>query len=191
MAAIRLGWPIAIAPSLFYVYILLDERLGRALVLDSSIDMPFLITWVVNEAIFWVAAAGSLGWLLAYLPGPSAVLKGLVLAAVYAIAVGVGDLLVSGFHDNWTFRAFLLVLFYIALGIRLDLAALRAAGQGFDELVGDYKLKDVRGIVGYAAPAVLALAGIIQQLYFGDVQDAGRDIVSNLTTFIPEVADGR
>ena len=146
------------------------------------------MTWIVNEAIFWLAAALTLGWLLAYLPGRNTVLKGLLLAATYAGAIALGELVVGGYDEHWTFRAFVLVLFYIGLGIRIDLAELRGESKGLRELVDNYRLKDLRVAAGYAAPALLALVGIIQQIYVGDVGEAGRNIVSNLTTFIPNIS---
>jgi hypothetical protein len=187
VTAARLGVPLAVLPFLFYAYLLLDAELGDALAMAPSPRLPYLLTWLVNEAIFWLAAALVLGFLLEQIRLPNAVFKGLVLAGVYAASVGLGQLLVSGVDEHWTFRALVLVLFYIGLGIRLDLAALRAQEQGWSELVAAYDLASWRGAVRYASPALLALVAIAQQLYAGDVQQAGSDLVSNLTTFIPDL----
>ena len=184
--AARLALPLAAVPFGFYVYILLNARLGRAFALDSTEDFPYLLTWIANEAIFWVAAALCLGWLLAYLPGRNAVLKGLALAAVYAGSVGIGALLVGPADEHWLFRAFVLVLFYIGVGIRLDL---EAVWWEWRELVSGYRLTTVRGVTAYAAPALIALIGIVQQIYSGDPQQAGHDLLSGLTTFIPKIGD--
>jgi hypothetical protein len=189
VVAAKLSLPLAVVPFVFFSYTLLDARLGPAFGLHSSFEWPFLLTWIANEAIFWVAAAFTLGWLLVYLPGSNAVLKGLSLAAVYAGSVALGVLLVGRSDEHWLFRAFILVLFYIGLGIRIDFASLRRARMGWREFIAEYNLGTVRGAAAYAAPALLALIGIIQQLYAGNPQQAGHDLLQNLTSFIPNVGN--
>ena len=188
--AAKLSVPLAAVPFLFYAYILLDARLGPAFALHATPELLTVPVWIVNEAIFWIASALVLGWLLAYLPGRNAVLKGLALAGVYAGSVGLGALLLGRTDQHWLFRAFIVVLFYIGVGIRIDLATLKLAGRGWRDLVDASRVGTWRGAAAYAAPALLALIGIASQIYAGHPAQASHDLLQNLTTFIPKPCGG-
>ena len=79
--------------------------------------------------------------------------------------------------------------FYVALAVRIDYAEL-PAGQSFSNLLAEYPFNTWKPRVAYAAPALLALAGIFQQLYAGDVSGAGRDIFTSLRLLIPNMPTG-
>jgi hypothetical protein len=188
VSAARLGLPIAVIPFAFYAYLILRSRLGAALELDASANLPFLIVAIVGEATSWVAAAVALGLLRPYLPGVT-MLQGLFLAALYAVSIGVADLFVAGIDPDWPFRALVIVVFYVALAVRIDYAE-RPEGETLFDLLARYPSSKWRPRIAYAAPAVLALAGIFQQLYAGDVSGAGRDIFTSLRLFIPDIPPG-
>ncbi len=191
LEAVRLGAPLAVLPFLFYCYLLLHSHLRARFAFAAVDGIPNLLVVITNEAVFWLAAALVLGWLLAYLPWSNCALKGLSLALIYTGAVALGKVVTGGITDQWGLRAFVLVLFYIGLGTRLDLATLHATNRGRDYLVTGYQLNRWRGLAGYAAPALLALIGIAHQIYVGDLAHAGENILNNLTTLIPSGPAGR
>jgi hypothetical protein len=90
-------------------------------------------TAVLTEFEFWLVAAFTFGALYSYLWGRNGMAKGVTLAGVYLLVQAIIALLqlwmqrqgTSALNAVFTVRAWLLLLFLVVLGLRIDSLTLR------------------------------------------------------------------
>jgi hypothetical protein len=168
--AVRLGWPFWLAPAGLLVYLNLSKAkdfFHPPVWAPSPLDIAGL---VLDEVGFWVGASFALGALWPYLVGRRGLLKGLVVAAVYAVAVGTSELvgsLLGQIRPPLYIRASLLAVFLALVGIRMDRATISFRTRGWNRLLDLYRLGSI-GNVGNAFVYGLTLAatafGLWQQI---------------------------
>jgi hypothetical protein len=194
-AAVRLALPLIAIPVAFSAYVIVDnivDRWSLAVLYHAPIA---IIGSLAAETLFWIVAAFTLGALLAYLPFRSSPAKGVALAGAYivpllalhVISEVVDDVTHFGrlFHlqlSSWTFRGFELLLFLVALGVRLDRVSVK---DTVARLVPLYGLDDFRATVVYAAPVVLTIVLVGGQLFRGEAAGAIQTILENVSSFVP------
>jgi hypothetical protein len=183
-AALRQGAALAVLPVTYYLYVLLTHQ--HILGFDTDFGPVRMLTAMAAEVGFWLAAAFVLGFAFPYLRGRNGVLKGLTLGAIYALAVAVGAAADSGYFafnvGGNVFRVGELILFLALLGAGLDLETVRVGDERrtTKALFEHYRLHDVRRIVSYASPLILAAFAVAQQLLSGHAGNAVLELIKNL-----------
>jgi hypothetical protein len=83
-----------------------------------------------------------------------------------------------------------LLLFLIALGVAVDWESLRARVGSWRDLLDYYEVSDVRAVAAYAAPLIIAVTVIAQQLLSGEAHDAIISIIRGFSTVVPQGGQG-
>lgn len=185
--AIGIGGWLALVPVGYFCWRLILElpsRLG-----GSSFATPGVLVLVMTEVAFWLTAAFVLGAIGSYLPGDHHLSKALVLASLFAAATGLaalaGEWLGLAGATGWILRVSTLALFLSAVGFILDAKTLSAHGLSWREAIDLYRLGRVDSLVRYAAPVLLALIAVIQQLLTGAGADVVKSVLENSTNLLP------
>jgi hypothetical protein len=185
--AAKIGGVIGLIPIGYFFYILITQQAREQL--GSYFGVLSIVFNVASEVAFWLVAAFIMGYLYLYLPGRNGVFKGTFLAIIYWIAemsnVLVSLWLTQSYSTTWTFRALQLSLFLVALGVAIDWYTLKRQNIYWRNLLDYYKLNDVRVLIGYASPLVLAVLAIGQQLLSGQAQQAVTELIKTLPQAIP------
>jgi hypothetical protein len=168
------------------------DRWSWAMLWQSPVGV---VANVARETVFWTVSAFSLGALLAYLPFRNAPMKGLALAGAYIaplLALQVIGIVVDSVFEigrpfqlelsDWSFRGFELILFLMAVGVRLDALSVK---DSVARLVPLYGLDDFRSAIVYIAPVVLTIVLVGGQLFRGDASSAVQTILENASSFVP------
>jgi hypothetical protein len=193
--SVELAWPLALVPIGFSVYVIADGIIQRApegFLFESPLGVAASI---LRESLFWLVSAFSLGALLPYLPFRNAPMKGLALAGAYILPLavlhttaGLVDALTEVgrvFHlelSDWTFRGFELLLFLMAVGVRLDGATVSHTKA---RLVPMYGLDDIRAAIVYLAPVVVTVGLVGSQLFRGEATNALQTILESAGSLLP------
>jgi hypothetical protein len=183
--ALDIGWKIALFPVVFYLYVLFSKNALVWLSPQTDFGVFYLLSGLLREIVFWLAAAFVLGCLYPYLPGTNGVLKGAFLAGIWIVSVLARELIGSGEDTGWIFRSLQLLLFLTLLGAGLDLQTLLRNGIYWRSILDYYQLRDVRTVIGYVSPLILALIAIAQQLLSGQALEAITEIIKSLPQTIP------
>jgi len=183
--ALDIGWKLALFPVVFYLYVLFSKNALVWLSPQTDFGVFYLLSGLLREIVFWLAAAFVLGCIYPYLPGTNGVLKGAFLAGIWIVSVLARELIGSGEDTGWIFRSLQLLLFLTLLGAGLDLQTLLRNGIYWRSILDYYQLRDVRTVIGYVSPLILALIAIAQQLLSGQALEAITEIIKNLPQTIP------
>jgi hypothetical protein len=183
--AVDIGWKIALFPVVFYLYVLFSENALVWLSPQTDFGVFYLLSGLLREVVFWLTAAFVLGCMYPYLPGTNGVLKGAFLAGIWIVSILARELIGLGDDTGWIFRSLQLLMFLTLLGAGLDLQTLLRNGIYWRSILDYYQLRDVRTVVGYLSPLLLALIAIAQQLFSGQALDAITEIIKNLPQTIP------
>jgi hypothetical protein len=200
LTAVKLAWPLALVPIAFSLYLLIAGIVDRAPASILTQVALGVAASVAVETTFWLVAAFSLGALLAYLPSNIAPLKATALTGAYVLPLAALDA-VSSIVDaltgigrpfdiersTWTFRGFQLLLFLVALGVRIDGLSVR---RSIAHLMPLYGLDTVRSAVVYVAPVIVTVLLVANQLFRGQQVDALQTVLQNASSFLP-VGPGR
>jgi hypothetical protein len=182
LVAVRLGAWLAIMPIAYFLYVFLSSQ-GAG---GWSLGTPFAIVGIVSaltyEVAFWLVAAFVFGCLYPYLRGQNGLFKGMALAAVYIGANAAAALLGIPGNALWQVRSFQLLLFLMLLGGWMDLKSLEAEGSTWRELVALYELSNATNLTRQVLPLVIALAGVLAQLYSRQTQEATENLISGETS---------
>ena len=192
---VRLALPLIAIPVAFSAYVIAEGIVDR-----WSLARPYhpplaVMGSLAAESLFWIVSAFTLGALLAYLPFRSAPAKGVALAGAYIVPLLmlhlISDLVDELTHfgrlfhlqlSSWSFRGFELLLFLVAVGVRLDRESVK---NTVARLVPLYGLDDFRATIVYAAPVVLTIVLVGGQLFRGEASGAIQTILENATNFVP------
>ena len=118
----------AIVPVVYYLWVFFS-RFGETLRLDAGFRPLGAFDGLAGELALWLVAATVFGALFSRLPGPNGIVKALPLWGVYLVATLTAVVVAHQRYDpQWTFRAFELLLFLVALGVAVDWETLRARG---------------------------------------------------------------
>jgi hypothetical protein len=181
--ATQAGAILGIVPVAYYLSVVLEKGLDQSGPRGSSTTLSGLVS-LSHEIAFWLFAAFCLGGVLSLLPRSASVLKGLLLAAIFAAFAGLGAAVAPAPDEvDLRFRIFELLLFLMLLGLWLDLNTVGRWQWRWLRVL--YRLQDVGPAVAYAAPVLAALIVIAQQVLSGDAQQAIQETVSRGPTFIP------
>jgi hypothetical protein len=183
--AVRWGALLALAPIVFFLYVLVTKRLAHDLSPWRTLGIADVLRGSLYEVLFWLAAALVLGLLFPYLPTAWGAVKGGAIAAGYAAAVGLSVWILPGTIDGWAFRTFELFLFLVALGVVLDWQTIRKGGAPVRLLADLYRLGDVRYVGSYTSAALGSVVLIAQQLESGQGQAAITQIIKSIPVLIP------
>jgi hypothetical protein len=133
--ALRWGVRLAIVPVVYYLWVFFS-RIGETLGLDSGFRPIGALDGLAGEFALWLVAATVFGVLFARLPGSNGIVKALPLWGVYLVATLTAVVVAHENYDpQWTFRAFELLLFLIALGVAVDWETLRARDGSWRDLL--------------------------------------------------------
>jgi hypothetical protein len=193
--AVDRGWRLAIP------FIVFDAVLTvRTTVQSSSYSLPSaadLFLLLVNDVLFWLVAAFTLGYGYVWLRGRNGVVKGVLLAAVAISAEAIATLIQLGLGQRsgslWqavSLRGWLLLLFLAALGARLDVETLRDHQFDWPQLDKAYQVERVRFVVVYVAPLLVAVLGVVQQVRSGQGQEALKQALENAPKLFPGSGGG-
>jgi hypothetical protein len=186
-AAVRIAlWLIAL-PLVYIVYLVLSQIHARGQ--SAYVFWSFLVTGFITSAARWLVLAFVMGALYPYLRGSNGVLKGLWLAAIYAVAVAPGDIWDATFGVRRgsvaVFDVALVLVFLTVLGVAMDWRTLGMRQLPGSSLVDYYQLRNVRNLIAYIVPLVLAAVTIVSQLHTGHIQDAVTQGLKALPNAIP------
>jgi hypothetical protein len=195
VVAVDRGWRLAIP------FIIFDAVLTiRTAVQASPNSLPSagdLFLLLVNDVVFWLVAAFTLGYGYVWLRGRNGVVKGVLLAAVAISAEAITALLQLGLGQQsgspWqavSLRGWLLLLFLAALGARLDVETLRNHELDWPQLDKAYQVERMRFVVVYVAPLLLAVLGVVQQVRSGQGEEALRQALENAPRLFPGSGGG-
>jgi hypothetical protein len=177
LEAWRLGVWLAGLPVAYFIYVFLSTGAG-----GWSWSAPFatagLVSAFVFEVAFWLVAAFTFGCLFPYLRGQNGLIKGVALAAVYIAAHAAAALLGIPGNALWQVRSFQLLLFLILLGAWLDFRSLETCGYSWRELIALYELPRTTTLIRQGLPLVIALAGVLVQLYSHQTQAATESLLT-------------
>jgi hypothetical protein len=188
--AVSHGWRLAIPFVVFDIVITL--RAAFQTPQSGVTSVAGLTELLVNDVIFWLAAAFTLGYGYRWLRGRNGVVKGLLLAAV-AIAAEALVALVQlrlgqqsgSLWEAVSLRGWSLLLFLAALGAWIDVGTLRTHNLDWTDLGTNYHIERVRSLVGYIAPLLAAVVGVIIQIRSGQTQEAVQQTLENANKIFP------
>ena len=131
----------------------------------------YLVVSVLGQLARWIGLAFALGALYTVLPGRRGISKATVLAATWSAGALAAELVAtwlgSASSGLWTYVSLQVLLFLVAVGAALDLAAVVRAGGTWRRLGDLYGVHGLRQAVGYAGPLLLALLGLVNELRQG------------------------
>lgn len=186
----KFGIWLASVPLGYFLYVLLTQRAYLYFSPTAYFGILNLITELVQEAAFWLAASFLMGCIYPYLPGRNGILKGVTLSLVYFVAYAANGLVSYwaglGVSTSWTFRYWQLLLFLLVLGILMDLQALRDRGIYWRHLFDLYQIRNLQFLVSYLSPVALAVFAISQQVLSGAAQGAITELIKSFPTFLPK-----
>jgi hypothetical protein len=151
-----------------------------------------LVVVIASAVRFWLVSAFVMGCLYPYLRGSNGVAKGVVLASVYIIAGAVDGMIGmllhvpdSGLEALFPVQSWLLLLFLTSVGALMDSETLRRYNVYWRGLYDFYQLGNIRSLLVYLAPLLVAALGIVQQIRSGQAQEAVTQLIKTLPQTIP------
>jgi hypothetical protein len=185
--ASRIGVLVALPFALHYLYLLFRAQGGDLITGWNPVGPLWALQWVAYEYAFWMVGAFALGALYTVLPFRTGIGKGAVLAGVFAISQGAGELLPGTFDVmSWPAIAAETLIVLAVSGVLLDAETLRRPGMGGERLLKVYRIDrwdTAAGLIPFAGAVVLLLA---QQLISGDASRA----ITDLLEVVPTVGGG-
>jgi hypothetical protein len=185
LLAVRIAAVVAIIPVVYFTYTALTSLPGNLQFVDDAISAA---AGVVSQAVSWIVIGVVFSILNNRLPGGSGPLRAVVVSALWfgvgIISVVVSSLLHGSLNRSWTFFGLQLFLFLLAFSAVWDACILgKLRWASLDQLRDAYNLNRVRTIALYAAPLLLALIALGQQLVSG----SGVQFVQSALTAVPSI----
>lgn len=147
------------------------------------------MTLTVSEIAYWLAVSFAFGCLYVHLPGRNGAIKGFWIGAVVAV-VGVAYLVLPLDRDvlGPGYGILEMLLFFVLLGMGLDWLTLRERHVYWRHLLDHYAATRLQFALGYAAPILVSMAILLQQIVTGNHAEAlGGDAQANLAEAIRNV----
>ncbi len=171
--AARVGLVLGVLPTAYFTY--RSTLPGMWGALDSYFGALHVMRAAVEGYAFWGIASFTLGALWTMLPGTRGPVRGLALAAVYGISVGlhgvVNRLLEQTPADRAILRALILTVVLVIVGVAMERRAVGVADdqglRGQRSLVRLYGLRQLGPTLATVVPLAAAAVGIYFQIKTG------------------------
>jgi hypothetical protein len=181
IATARIAALLAVAPVIYLVINTLrasqGDRGGSSAFLAASVALTEIGRWIVTGYIF--------GFLYSGLPGKSGPTKALCLAVLWSAsfwpAIGVAAALNSSTGGTSLYRWAEFVVFIVVLGVSYDWASVRAAKGTWLDLRAIYVQRNYAEAFAVAAPLLLALVTLVEQILSNAGLEVAKAFVSALS----------
>lgn len=185
LLAVKIAAVVAIIPVVYFTYTALTSLPGNLQFIDGAI---FAVAGVVSQAAGWIVIGVVFSLINNRLPGGSGPLRAVAVSALWfgvgIISFVVSALLHGSLNRSWTFFGLQLFLFLLAFSAVWDACILgKLRWASLDQLRDAYNLNRVRTIALYAAPLLLALIALGQQVVSG----SGVQFVQSALTAVPSI----
>lgn len=185
LLAVRIAAVVAIIPLVYFIYTEITSLPGNLQFTDGAV---YAAAGVVVQAVGWIVIGVVFSIINNRLPGGSGPLRAVVVSALWfgagIISFAVSSLLHGSLNRSWTFFGLQLFLFLLAFSAVWDACILGKLGwASLGQLRDAYNLNRVRTIALYAAPLLLALLALGQQVISG----SGVQFVQSALTAVPSI----
>jgi uncharacterized protein DUF6185 len=184
VVATRMGGLLGIAPTSYLMYVVITNQH------PFSSERPLGPLVLVQVGLFqyasWLVGAFVFGALYAYMPGETGFAKGFTPTIIFALSQAAVEVLPGPFGPlRFSFLVTQLALFYVILGVLLDVTTVRDRGIALNRLRSFYAVDRAQVLLRYGSPLVLALFFFLQQIISGDAEHAVLGLLQAAPSTLP------
>jgi hypothetical protein len=185
LLAAKIAVAIAVVPVAYFAYTALTN-IPRNLEFEGGAIT--VAAGIIDQAIGWILIGVVFSVINNRLPGGSGPIRAVIVSALWftvgAIAFIVDTWLRGSLGRSWTFFGLQLFLFLLTFSAVWDACILgKLSWSSLDQLRDAYSLQRVRTVALYAAPLLLALIALGQQVISG----SGVHFVQSALTAVPSI----